>query len=90
MACWRTHVGCVCLVGLLWGFCFVSHYGPRWLVMRANIFGWLGILFTSLLGWQTFSGHGLLIVVGAHYRVYVQHCWRAFWGWFGVLGVGCW
>ena len=90
MACWRTHVGCVCLVGLLWGFCFVSHYGPRWLVMRANIFGWLGILFTSLLGWQTFSGHGLLIVVGAHYRVYVQHSWLAFWGWFGVLGVGCW
>ena len=41
--------------------------------MRANIFGWLGILFTSLLGWQTFSGHGLLIVVGAHYRVYVQY-----------------
>ena len=83
-------VSVVCLVGLLWGFCFVSHYGPRWLVMRANIFGWLGILFTSLLGWQTFSGHGLLIVVGAHYRVYVQHCWRAFWGLFGVLGVGCW
>ena len=54
--------------------------------MRANIFGWLGILFTSLLGWQTFSGHGLLIVVVAHYRVYVQHRGQAFG--FGLC-VGC-
>lgn len=56
--------------------------------MRANIFGWLGILFTSLLGWQTFSGHGLLIVVGAHYRVYVQHCWLVFLGLVWCVGCG--
>ena len=43
-------LGVFCLVGLLWGFCFVSHYGPRWLVMRANIFGWLGISFHFFVG----------------------------------------
>ena len=34
--------------------------------MRANIFGWLGILFTSLLGWQTFSDCALFGVWLGH------------------------
>lgn len=59
--------------------------------MRANIFGWLGILFTSLLGWQTFSDCALFGVWLGHTIGFTFNTagW-SFWGWFGVLGVGCW